>query len=249
MDVPPRDQEIATPGRGITASSRDMAALAREVTACRRCPRLVSWREEVARQKRAAYAGEEYWGHPVPGFGDPEARVLVVGLAPAAHGANRTGRMFTGDRSGDWLYAALHQAGFANRPESISRADGLALTDCYVTAAVRCAPPANKPTPTERDACRAFLEREMDLLARIRVIISLGGFAFHQLCRILNDRGESLPSPRPPFFHGQELSLHPGLTLLASYHPSQQNTFTGTLTRDMFDAIWERARELLEECG
>ena len=235
------------PGQDITIPSRDMTELAWEVAACRRCPRLVSWREEVARHKRAAYAGEDYWGRPVPGFGDSEARVLVVGLAPAAHGANRTGRMFTGDRSGDWLYGALHQAGFANRPESSSRGDGLALTDCYVTAAVRCAPPGNRPTPAERDTCRPFLERELDLLARIRVIIVLGSFAFQQVWRILKARGEPLPSPRNPFSHGLELPIRPGLTLLASYHPSQQNTFTGTLTRKMFDGIWERVRGLLPE--
>jgi uracil-DNA glycosylase len=232
--------EASLPHRGLTQ-------LAGEVTSCRRCPRLVSWREEVARRKRAAYAEDEYWGRPVPGFGDPGAQLLVVGLAPAAHGANRTGRMFTGDRSGDWLYDALHRAGFADRPESLAPGDGLHLKDCYVTAAVRCAPPMNKPTPAEREACRPFLERELDLLPRARVMVPLGSFAFQQLCRILIARGEPFPSPRPTFSHGLEVPIRPGLTLLASYHPSQQNTFTGTLTREMFHGIWERVRALLGE--
>ena len=223
---------------------RDLGVLSEEITSCRRCPRLVEWREEVARTKRAAYAQEEYWGRPVPGFGDPRARLLVVGLAPGAHGANRTGRMFTGDRSGDWLYGALHRAGFASRPESDNRADGLTLTDCYITAAVRCAPPANKPTPQERDTCQPYLEAELELMPGIRVMVALGKFAFDQLRRILGDRGEPLPRPRPPFTHGLEVAVRPDLTLLASYHPSQQNTFTGKLTREMFDGVWERAKEL-----
>jgi uracil-DNA glycosylase len=173
----------------------------------------------------------------------------VVGLAPAAHGANRTGRMFTGDRSGDWLFGALYRAGFANQPESSSPGDGLLLTDCYITAAVRCAPPGNRPTPAEREACRPFLEQELDLLHRARLMVPLGSFAYQQLWRILGARGEPLPSPRPPFSHGLEVPIRPGLTLLASYHPSQQNTFTGTLTREMFDGIWERGRALLTEGG
>ncbi len=217
------------------------------VVSCRRCPRLVAWREEVAHKKRASYADHEYWGRPVPGFGDPEARLLVVGLAPAAHGANRTGRMFTGDRSGDWLYRALHRAGYANQPESRYRNDGLTLSDCYITAAVRCAPPENKPTPTERDTCRNFLEEELEVLDRIRVMVALGKFAFDQLWRLLHHRGEELPSPRTRFSHGSEVEIRPGLSLLASFHPSQQNTFTGKLTEEMFDQVWTRARELVTE--
>ncbi len=217
----------------------------REVVSCHRCPRLVEWRERVAREKRASFADQDYWGRPVPGFGDPRAPILVVGLAPAAHGANRTGRMFTGDRSGDWLYGALHRAGLASQPESTSRDDGLRLTGVYVTAAVRCAPPGNRPTTDERDRCRPFLESELDALSdRTRVIVALGGFAFGCAMRILSDRGEILPRPRPRFGHAVEVPLPSGPVLLASYHPSQQNTFTGTLTVSMFDAVWERAKEL-----
>ena len=218
-----------------------LAALAREVVGCRRCPRLVAWRERVAADKRAAYRNETYWGRPVPGFGDPAARVLIVGLAPAAHGANRTGRMFTGDRSGEWLYAALHRAGFANQSKSTHRSDGLALHGAYVTAGVRCAPPANRPTPAERDACRPFLERELELLPAVRVIVCLGNFAYQQTLRILAARGVKIPRPRPRFAHALEVPLEGPLHLLASYHPSQQNTFTGKLTREMFDTVWARA--------
>ena len=214
--------------------------------ACRRCPRLVEWRERVAREKRAAYRDEEYWGRPVPAFGDPAARILVVGLAPAAHGANRTGRMFTGDRSGDWLYGALHRAGFANRAESTARDDGLRLRDVMVTASVRCAPPANKPTPAEGDACRPWLEEELDLLGGVRVFVALGSFAWRQTLRILAGRGASVPSPKPRFAHLAEVRLGDGSAVLASYHPSQQNTFTGKLTVEMFDGVWARARELVE---
>jgi len=216
-----------------------------EVVTCRRCPRLVAWREEVALKKRAAYSDEDYWGRPVPGFGDTAARILVVGLAPGAHGANRTGRMFTGDRSGDWLYGALHRAGLANQPESASRDDGLTLTDCYVTAAVRCAPPANKPTPAEREQCRPFLEAELEAMAQVTVMVALGKFAFDQLWRILQGTGEPLPSPRPRFAHGLEVEVRSGLSLLASFHPSQQNTFTGKLTVEMFDRVWARAGDLI----
>jgi uracil-DNA glycosylase family 4 len=223
-----------------------MERLQRRVTRCRRCPRLVAWREEVARDKRAAFRHEDYWGRPVPSFGDPDARVLVVGLAPAAHGANRTGRMFTGDRSGDWLYRALHRAGFASQPTSDRRGDGLRLTDVFITASVRCAPPANKPTPAERDACAPWLDAELDLLARARVIVSLGSFAWAQTLRILEARGWVIPSPRPRFGHRSEHAVGGSLTLLGSYHPSQQNTFTGKLTEEMFDAVWTRARELAE---
>jgi uracil-DNA glycosylase family 4 len=225
---------------------RALETLRRRVVSCSACPRLVAWREEVAREKRAAFAHEEYWGKPVPGFGDPRARLLVVGLAPAAHGANRTGRMFTGDRSGDWLYRALCRTGFANHPESVSRTDGLTLSDCYITAAVRCAPPQNRPTPKERDACRSFLETELDLLENVKVMVALGKFAYDQLWRILQDRGEALPRPRAAFAHGVEVSVRPGFTILGSFHPSQQNTFTGTLTEEMFDGIWARARARLD---
>ena len=226
-----------------------LEALEADVTTCRRCPRLVAWRERVAREKRAAFRDETYWGRPVPGFGDPAARILVVGLAPAAHGANRTGRMFTGDRSGDWLYGALHRAGLASQPESTDRGDGLALTDVFVTAGVRCAPPANKPTPAERKRCRPFLERELDLLPAVGVVVCLGGFAYALVLRTLGSRGYDIPRPRPKFGHGVEVPLEaagpdrPPLTVLASYHPSQQNTFTGTLTEEMFDAVWARAKE------
>lgn len=224
-------------------SNAELDEIQRRVVDCRRCTRLVEWRQRVAREKRAAFRDDHYWGRPVPAFGDPGARILVVGLAPAAHGANRTGRMFTGDRSGDWLYRALHRAGLANQPTSTDRGDGLVLDGVLVTAAVRCAPPANKPTPTERDTCRMWLEREMDA-THARVLVTLGGLAFNQTLRILKDRGLAVPRPRPRFGHGVEVDLPGGPTVLASYHPSQQNTFTGTLTEDMFDAIWSRARKL-----
>jgi len=222
----------------------DLATLETRVVMCRACPRLVAWREAVAAGKRAAFRDETYWGRPVPGWGDPDARLLIVGLAPAAHGANRTGRMFTGDRSGDWLYRALHRAGFASRPDSTDRDDGLRLRDAWITASVRCAPPANRPSPSERRNCRPFLERELDLLERVRVIVALGGYAFSHVLRLLRDRGRDVPVPAPRFGHGEEVAIG-GRTLLASYHPSQQNTFTGTLTEEMFDAVWSRARERL----
>jgi len=225
----------------------DLKGLQENVMECRRCPRLVRWREKVAEKKRAAFAREDYWGRPVPGFGDPNAGLLVVGLAPAAHGANRTGRMFTGDRSGDWLYGALFQAGFANQAESVDRNDGLRLTDCFITAAVRCAPPANKPTPRERDNCRPFLEKELDLLDKVRVVVALGKFAYDQTWRILQDRGADLPRPRVAFGHAVEVPFQRNRILMASYHPSQQNTFTGTLTQEMFHRVWQRAREVLSQ--
>jgi uracil-DNA glycosylase family 4 len=209
-----------------------------EITECRRCPRLVAWREEVARVKRAAFAGEDYWGRPLPGFGDPRARVLVLGLAPAAHGGNRTGRIFTGDRSGDWLFAALHRAGFANQPTSVSRDDGLALADAWVSAAVRCAPPGNRPTPAERDNCLPWLESELRELAAVRTIVCLGGFAWDAALRLLD-----APRPRPKFAHGAVAELD-RYTLLGCYHVSQQNTFTGRLTEPMLDEVFIRAREL-----
>lgn len=216
------------------------------ITRCRRCPRLVEWRERVAREKRRAFADEVYWGRPVPGWGDPHGRLLILGLAPAAHGANRTGRMFTGDESGNWLFRALYRAGFASRPESLAKGDGLRLIDCFMTAALRCAPPANRPRPDERRNCRPWLEAELDLLSRVRVIVTLGQYAWDQALRVLRDRGHPVPSPKPRFGHGVEVRPGPDApVLVASYHPSQQNTFTGVLTRPMLDAVFGRARELV----
>jgi uracil-DNA glycosylase family 4 len=237
--------ERSESGRGANAGSeRDgLAALEREVVSCRRCPRLVAWREEAAHVKRASFAGEEYWGRPLPGFGDPAASVVVLGLAPAAHGGNRTGRIFTGDRSGDWLFAALWRAGFANQPKSRSRNDGLKLRGCYVTAAVRCAPPANRPLPAERDNCLPYLVRELELLSCARVLVCLGGFAWDAALRALRERGVAIPRPRPRFGHGASVQLGPW-TLLACFHPSQQNTFTGRLTEKMMDQVLARAGEL-----
>jgi uracil-DNA glycosylase family 4 len=215
-----------------------LRALTDEVVQCRACPRLVAWREEVAASPRASFRGETYWGRPIPGFGDPEARLLVVGLAPAAHGGNRTGRIFTGDRSGDWLFGALHRTGYANQPTSVSADDGLELHDAYVAAAVRCAPPANRPTPEERDRCLPYLARELRLLPHVRVVVVLGGFAYDALAKIV-----ALPRPRPKFGHGVEVPAG-DVTVLCCYHPSQQNTFTGKLTEPMLDQIFSRAREL-----
>jgi uracil-DNA glycosylase family 4 len=209
-----------------------------EIVSCRACPRLVAWREQVALEKKAAHRDETYWGRPVPGWGDPQATLAVVGLAPAAHGANRTGRMFTGDRSGEWLYRALYRAGYANRPESVGLDDGLRLTGAWITAPVRCAPPANKPTIAERDACRPFLDRELALLPELRVLVALGSFGYQVLSGILGVR------PRPTFGHGVEAVAPSGLIILCSYHVSQQNTFTGKLTEPMLDAVFTRAREL-----
>jgi uracil-DNA glycosylase family 4 len=225
--------------------SDSLAALGAEVVACRRCPRLVAWRERVAREKRAAYAHDVYWGRPITGFGDPDARILVLGLAPAAHGGNRTGRVFTGDRSGDWLFAALWRCGLANQPDSHAREDGLRLHGAWVTAAVRCAPPENKPLPIERDTCAPYLERELSLLGDVRVIVCLGGFAWASALRLRAAFGEPAPSPKPRFGHGAELAAA-RWPLLGCYHPSQQNTFTGRLTEPMLDAVFHRARVIAE---
>jgi uracil-DNA glycosylase family 4 len=222
-----------------------MRALEREIVDCRACPRLVEWREDVARDKRAAFREQHYWGRPVPGFGDPHARVLVAGLAPAAHGANRTGRVFTGDRSGDFLFASLHRCGFTNQPGSVARGDGLELHDLWVTAAVRCAPPANKPTPQERDRCVPFLERELELLRYVRVIVTLGAFGYDAVARVLAAAGSPLPSPRPRFGHGIEVPTARAV-VLGCFHPSQQNTFTGRLTPPMMDAVFDRALALAD---
>ena len=215
-----------------------LAKIQAQICDCRQCPRLVRWREQVAREKRAAFRDWDYWGRPLSGFGDPKARLLIVGLAPAAHGANRTGRLFTGDRSGDWLFAALFRAGYANQPTSTHGGDGLRLRDAYVTAVVRCPPPQNRPTPRERDNCLPYLVRELEQLRRGRIVVALGAFA-HQAVTTLYHL-----HPRPPFRHGVEVALPDGRTLLASFHPSQQNTFTGKLTQPMFDSIFRRAREL-----
>ena len=226
-----------------------LGALNEELVRCRRCPRLVAWREKVAREKRASYRDGRYWGKPVPGFGDPRASVLVVGLAPAAHGANRTGRMFTGDRAGDWLYRAMHRAGFANQPLSRDRDDGLVLRDAYVTAGVRCAPPGNRPATGERDRCASFLRREVEIMwDRLHTIVGLGGFAYSVVLRLLAERGVRVPKPRPAFGHGTEVDLGK-VALMGSYHPSQQNTFTGRLTEEMFDAVWRRVAERARELG
>ncbi|HEY8300841.1 MAG TPA: uracil-DNA glycosylase [Jatrophihabitans sp.] len=219
-----------------------LKSLAGQISDCRRCPRLVAWREEVARVKRAAFADQTYWGRPVPGFGDPDAHVLVVGLAPAAHGANRTGRMFTGDRSGDWLYAALHRAGLANQPTSVSADDGLRLTGAYVTAPVKCAPPANKPTPAERDTCRSWLVQEVRLLwPGVRSVVVLGAFGWAALWPALRAADIAVPARMPSFGHGVEVPVD-GRVVIGCYHVSQQNTFTRRLTAPMLDAVFERAR-------
>jgi uracil-DNA glycosylase family 4 len=215
--------------------SSDLRALEGEIVTCRACPRLVEWRELVARDKRAAFRHESYWGKPIPGFGDPAARILVLGLAPAAHGGNRTGRVFTGDRSGDFLYRSMHRAGLANQATSVSVDDGLRLADVWVTASVKCAPPANRPTPVERDTCAPFLEREFALLADIRVVVCLGAFGYEAACR------HFALARRPKFGHGVEVPIAGGPTLLCSFHPSQQNTFTGRLTEPMLDAVFARA--------
>ncbi|MGQ0591650.1 MAG: uracil-DNA glycosylase [Gammaproteobacteria bacterium] len=221
-----------------------LTALEKAVIACTRCPRLRIHCERVAREKVRRFAGSDYWGKPVPGFGDPRARLLVLGLAPAAHGGNRTGRVFTGDRSGEWLFRSLFAAGFSDRPQSEHRGDGVRLHDCYVTAAVRCAPPGNKPLREELDACRTFLVRELTLLARVRVVVALGQLAFRAYLDARRALARPVPSPLPRFRHGQVLDFA-DVILIASYHPSQQNTFTGRLTVEMLDAVFRRARDLL----
>ncbi|MCW2973017.1 MAG: Uracil-DNA glycosylase superfamily [Thermoleophilia bacterium] len=228
----------------VAPTCSSLAELNGHAVNCFACPRLVAWRELVAFEKRASFVGEEYWGRPAPGFGDPRAGAVVVGLAPAAHGANRTGRMFTGDRSGDWLYRAMYRAGFANQPTSVSRDDGLELTNAWITAAARCAPPANKPTPDELATCRPWLLRELELLEpTLRVAVCLGQIGYHTLWNALAAFGDQLPKPRPKFGHGVEV-VTPRLTILCSYHPSQQNTFTGKLTEPMLDGVFARAWEL-----
>ena len=214
---------------------------------CRACPRLVSWREQVAREKRAAYRGEEYWGRPVPGFGPADAPLLIVGLAPAAHGGNRTGRMFTGDRSGDVLYAALYAAGLANQPTSVRKGDGLELYGTRITAPVHCAPPDNKPTPSEFKRCRPYLVQELKLFGDIKVVIVLGKIAFDAFLTAYQEKGGAVPKPRPKFGHGVSVALAGGPRLICSYHPSQQNTFTGKLTRPMFQDIFNQAKAALSE--
>lgn len=216
------------------------------IEACRLCSRLVAYREEVARRKRRAYQDWEYWGRPVPSLGHPEARLLIVGLAPGAHGSNRTGRMFTGDRSGDFLYATLHRFGFCNQPTSRSRDDGLKLIDTYITAALHCVPPQNKPLPEEMDCCRTYLRLELQSLTRVKVVAALGQVAFKSYLTARRELGWPVPDPAPAFGHGASRELDDSVTLIASYHPSQQNTQTGRLTRAMFDGIFARARELLQ---
>jgi uracil-DNA glycosylase family 4 len=221
-----------------------LEAINTEVVSCRACPRLVEWRESVAQTKRAAFANETYWGRPVPGFGDPDARLLIVGLAPAAHGGNRTGRIFTGDRSGDWLFGSLHRCGFANQPRSVDRDDGLRLTGAYVAAAVKCAPPANKPLPEERDRCLPYLVREIEALNRLRAIVALGAFAWDAVLRTHASMHGTPLSPRPRFGHGARSDLN-RFVLFGTYHPSQQNTFTSKLTAEMLDEVFVRVRSEL----
>ena len=228
--------------RPSAGAGRVLGTIEREVVACRACPRLVEWRERTAREKVARFANETYWARPVPGFGDPEAGVLVLGLAPAAHGGNRTGRIFTGDRSGDFLFGSMHRVGLANQALSVSVDDGLRLRGAFVSAVNRCAPPANKPTPAERDRCLPFLAREMRALANLRVVVALGAYAWDGALRALRMLGHEVPRPRPRFAHGAEVEIG-GYALLGCFHPSQQNTFTGRLTEGMMEEVFERARE------
>ncbi len=235
--MPGADREVET--------SSSLDELARRIEACRRCPRLVAWREAAAADPPRRYRGERYWARPLSGFGDPAARILVLGLAPAAHGGNRTGRIFTGDRSGDWLFAALHRAGFANQPGSEHRDDGLRLDRVWVAAVNRCPPPANRPTPAERDNCLPYLVRELELLDAVGAIVALGSFAWDGALRALRELGHPAPRPKPRFAHGAEVEVGP-YALLGCFHPSQQNTFTGRLSEGMMEAIFVRARELSE---
>lgn len=230
------------------AGPDSLELLAKEVHACRACPRLVEWREASAAAPPSRFQGEAYWARPVAGFGDPDARLAIVGLAPAAHGANRTGRIFTGDRSGDWLYAALHRAGYANQPQSVRASDGLRLRGAYITAVVRCAPPANRPTPDERDECLPYLTRELELLEHCQTVVALGSFAWDGALRALRAMGVATPRPKPRFGHAVEARAG-DWNLLGCYHPSQQNTFTGRLTEPMLDEIFSRARELTDGGG
>jgi uracil-DNA glycosylase len=231
-----------------SGAAAELGRVERRVVGCGACPRLVGWREEVGRTKRRSFREWSYWARPVPGFGDPDARMMILGLAPAAHGANRTGRVFTGDRSGDWLFAALHRAGFANQATSEHRKDGLLLADAYVTAAVKCVPPGNKPLPRERDACARYLHDELDALRNLRVIVCLGRFGWDAALRALRERGVHVPTPLPRFGHGRVVPLG-AYTLVGSYHPSQQNTFTGRLTASMLDDVFNTARRALGEGG
>jgi uracil-DNA glycosylase family 4 len=228
-----------------------LAAIAQEISDCRRCPRLVAWRESVAQEKVKRFAEEAYWGRGVPSFGDFRARLLITGLAPAAHGANRTGRMFTGDRSGDWLYRALHRVGFANQPTSVHAEDGLVLTDCYITATAHCAPPENKLLAEEIGQCRPYLLQEIESMPQIRVVVALGKIAFDAMWqerdRFRDGTEPAAREKRPTFSHGAEVAISQKVTLIASFHPSQQNTFTGRLTEPMLDAVFHRAREILDE--
>lgn len=229
-------------------SSKEFRQLQEELVECRRCPRLVSWREEVGASKRAAFADHEYWARPVPMLGSPSARLLIIGLAPGAHGSNRTGRMFTGDRSGEWLFRALHRAGFANRPDAVSRGNGFELRDAAITAIVRCVPPRNRPTPDERDTCAVWIDRELDMCRQVKVVVALGGMAFDQTLRLGLRRGWKVARPRPRFGHGVEVDLGPDApVLIACYHPSQQNTFTGRLTEEMLDSVFDRASRLVRD--
>ncbi|MFN0018988.1 MAG: uracil-DNA glycosylase [Pirellulaceae bacterium] len=227
-------------------SAGSLGSVESEITACHLCARLVAWREEAAENPPARYRGEDYWAKPVPGFGDPQARLLLVGLAPAAHGGNRTGRVFTGDRSGDWLFRALHKAGFANQPTSVHRNDGLKLKDALITAACRCAPPGNKPLPEELANCRPFLLRELELLTNLRVILGLGKIGFDTAFDALRSLGKTDLKSRPKFAHGAEVQVNDSLALIGTFHPSQQNTFTGKLTEPMFDSIFARIRVLID---
>ena len=220
--------------------SSSLAGIERAVVGCRKCPRLVAWREEVAADPPKRFRGQDYWARPLPGFGDPRARILLVGLAPGAHGANRTGRVFTGDRSGDWLYAALNRAGLASQPEAWARDDGLELKDTFITSVVKCAPPANKPTTEERDNCLPYLEAELEALDRVKVVVALGSFGWDGFLKASRANGVEIPRPKPKFGHGAEVRIGKRL-LIGCYHPSQQNTFTGTLTEEMMDAVFVRA--------